>query len=327
MKRLLPLVAALCLAASASAEEPLRLVQTIPLPNVERRIDHLAIDVKGQRLFIAALENNSLEVVDLRAGKRIQSIGGLSEPQGAAYDPATGRLFVANGGSGALDIFAGAPLKRVQTVAVGADADNVRLEATGARVFVGSRSGALSILDALDGRLMGEIKLPAHPESFQLEADGARLFVNLPGSNEIAVVDREKRVVVASWPSGSDGARANFPLALDEAGKRLFVGCRQPARALVYDTANGKRIAALEIGADTDDLFYDAKRRQLYVSCGGGSVDVLGEDSQGQFRLIRHVATAAGARTSLFVPTLNLLCVAVPHRGEQAAEIRVYQVQ
>ncbi len=326
MKRWLP-VLILGLTATVSAQGPLALRRTIPLPGVEGRVDHLAVDERGQRLFVAALGNNSLEVVDLHAGKRLQSVTGLAEPQGAAYDPATGRLFVANGGSGALDVFEGNPtLRRVQSVALGGDADNVRLSADGRRVFVGCRAGALAVLDARDGRHVGEIPLPAHPESFQVESAGARIFVNLPRADQIAVVDREKGAVAASWPLALIGAHANFPLALDEAGRRLFVGCRAPPRTLIYDTASGQRTASLEIGADADDLFYDAKRRQLYVSCGGGSLEVWAEDSPARFHLAQRVPTAPGARTSLFVPALDLLCVAVPRRGEQGTEIRVYQL-
>jgi DNA-binding beta-propeller fold protein YncE len=78
----------------------LRQVQTIPLPNVEGRIDHFGIDVAGQRLFVAALGNNTVEVLDLRQGKRLTTITGLKEPQGIFYVPNSNRLFVANGDDG-----------------------------------------------------------------------------------------------------------------------------------------------------------------------------------------------------------------------------------
>lgn len=315
----------LAFAGASPGQEGPKLVKTIPLPGVEGRIDHLAVDVKRQRLFVAALGNNTLEVVDLLAGKRVQTVTGLAEPQGAAYDSQSERLFVANGQSGMLDIFGGSPLERIQSVKVGDDADNVRFDAATKQVIVGYGSGALAFLDAGDGRKLGEIKVAGHPESFQLEDGSARIFVNIPGADQISVVDREKRSVTAKWPLALIGPHANFPLAVDKIRHRVFSGCRVPPRVLIYDSTSGELKDKLDIGADTDDLFYDSKRRRLYVVCGGGSLDVFGEGSSGRIEKVQSLATAPGARTALFVPELDFLCVAVPHRGGQGAEVRIYR--
>jgi DNA-binding beta-propeller fold protein YncE len=222
------------------AEEagPLRLIQTIPLRNVEGRIDHMAVDLKGERLFIAALGNNTVEIVDLRAGKHMETITGLHEPQGVGFVPEFNKIFVANAQSGACEVFDGSSFKRIKSIKLSDDADNIRYDAAARRVYVGYGSGGLGIIDAATGDQLGEIKLDGHPESFQLEKSGPRIFVNIPTSQKIAVVDREKRAAVTSWPVG--GATANFPMALDETHHRLFVGFRKPAKLSVFDTESGK---------------------------------------------------------------------------------------
>jgi len=119
--------------------------------------------------------------------------------------------------------------------------------------------------------------------------------------------------------------QANFPMALDETNHRLFVGCRKPARLVIFDTETGNQVQDLEISGDTDDLFYDVKRQRIYISCGEGSIDVISEESGNAFRPLAKVKTASGARTCLFSPELDRLFLAVPHRGNQRAEIRVYK--
>ena len=173
--------------------------------------------------------------------------------------------------------------------------------------------------------MLGEAKLSGHPESFQLERSGSRAFVNVPTGEQIAVVDRTAMKVIATWPVVA--AKANFPMALDEANHRVFVGCRRPAKVLVYDTATGKESSSFDIVGDTDDLFYDAVRKRLYVSGGEGYVDVFQEQDAGRFARVAHTATAPGARTSLFVPELSRLYLAVPHRGNQKAEVRIYEAR
>jgi hypothetical protein len=294
----------------------LRLERSIALPGVEGRIDHLAADVAGARLFVAALGNQTIEVIDLPGGKVAGRIGGLGEPQGLAYVPELARLFAADGADGAFRIYDGHTLKLLETVKLGGDADNVRYDATRKQVWVGYGDGALAVLDAATGKRLGEVKLDGHPESFQLEPSGTRIFVNVPNAGHVAVIDRVEQRILGKSPL--PGAAANFPMALDSDGRRLFIGCRKPPEVVVLSWA-GKRTESQPIHGDTDDLFWDAKRSRLYVSCGEGFLDVL----EGAKRV--SIATAAGARTSLYVPQLDRLFLAVPHRGAQRAEIRVYR--
>jgi DNA-binding beta-propeller fold protein YncE len=309
---------------ATQAQEPLAFVRAIELPRVEGRIDHLTIDSAQQRLFVAALGNNSVEVLDLRSATDTRSIPGFHEPQGIGQ-PLDGNLVaVANGGTGDLVLVGRTDLRVAKTVSLGDDADNVRFDRLTRHFFVGYGSGALAAITE-DGRRVGDVKLDGHPESFQLQASGTRIFVNVPDARHIAVVDRRAMKVEATWPITT--ASANYPMALDEAGHRLFVGCRRPAVVLVINTDTGKVVSSAEIAGDTDDMFYDVKRQRLYVIGGDGFVDVLRRSDRDHLERIARVTTAAGARTGLFVPDSDRLYVAVPHRGRQRAEIRVFDAR
>jgi DNA-binding beta-propeller fold protein YncE len=302
----------------------LTLVRSIELPHVEGRIDHLAYDAKTQRLYVAALGNNSVEVLDAKAGVHLRSLPGFREPQGIAVAVDGRTVAVANGQGEGLQFLNADDYRQGAAVRLGDDSDNVRYDAAAKRLYVGFGAGALAAVDPAAGKVLGEVKLAGHPESFQLEPEGSRVFVNVPDAQQIAVVDRSSMKVTSTWRVTT--ARANYPMSLDEPNHRVFIGCRRPARALVLDTTSGKQTAAFEIVGDTDDLFYDPARKRLYVSGGEGFIDVIQDQGGTRFVRIAHLATAAGARTSLFVPDQARLYLAVPHRGNQRAEIRVYEV-
>jgi DNA-binding beta-propeller fold protein YncE len=314
-------------------QERLALVQRIAMPNVEGRIDHLAVDRDRQRLYVAALGNNTVEVIDLHAGTRVYSIPRLHEPQGIAVAPELTRVIIANGQGGEVQIrdAADPQVALKSAVPTSDDADNVRYDAKTTHAYVGYGNGALMAIDVASAKSAGEIKLAGHPESFQLERLGPRIFVNVPTAKHIAVLDRQAMKVVTTWPVTD--AQSNYPMALDEPGHRLFIGCRRPAKVLIYDTVSGKVTGSMDIVGDTDDLFYDATRKRLYVSGGEGFLDVFQQEQQPQqqhaakFTRVAHLPTAAGARTCLFVPELNRLYLAVPHRGNQQAEIRVFDMK
>jgi len=295
------------------------------MPDVEGSIDHLSIDTAAQRLFVAALGNNTVEVLDLKAGRHIKSLPGFREPQGIAIVPDAKLVAVANGQGNGAQFIDASDFHPTTTVRLGDDSDNVRYDAAAKRLYVGFAGGALAAIDPTNGKVLGEAKLSGHPESFQLERSASRVFVNVPDADQIAVIDRNAMKVIATWPVV--GAKSNFPMALDEANHRVFVGCRRPAKVLVYDTATGKESGSFDIVGDTDDLFYDATRRRLYVSGGDGYLDALQEQDANRFARVAHLATAAGARTSLFVSEQGRLYLAVPHRGNQKAEVRIYETR
>lgn len=307
--------------AWGQASQSLRLEKVIRLPDVSGRIDHMAVDVKGERLFVAALGNNTVEVIDLKARKRVKTITGLLEPQGVRYIADTNRLYVANGKDGSVRVFDGSSYALLRTVDYGDDADNVRYDPERKRIYVGYGSGALGEIDS-DGNKVADIKLDAHPESFQLEKDTPRIYVNLPGSRKIAVVDREKHTVTATWGTGM--AFANFPMALDEGDHRLFVVTRLPARLLVLNTDTGKIVQKLPAVGDCDDVFYDKARRRIYASGGEGAITVFEQKDTDHYIQSARITTVKGARTSFFSPELDRLFLAVRREGSQPAAIQVF---
>jgi len=318
----LAVLAALASALPAAGGDNLTLVRTIPLPHVEGRIDHLAIDEAGARLFVAALGNDTVEVVDLKTGAVAHTIVDLAEPQGVFFVPRLNRLFVATGGNGTLRVFEGTTFADIATLQLSSDADNVRYDAAVNQIYVGYGNGALGVVDAATNAIVAKIPLAAHPEGFQLEPDGALLFVNVPGAHQVAVVDRAQRKVVATWPTGA--VAANYPMALDAPDHRLFVGCRAPPRLLVLDTRTGAEVDRLSLHDDCDDVFFDAARHQVYASCGEGFLDVFTRTDARRYRRTESVATADKARTCGFDG--RRLYVAAPRWSGRDAAVRVYEV-
>jgi DNA-binding beta-propeller fold protein YncE len=302
---------------------PLKLEKTIELPGVKGRIDHMSLDVVGQRLFVSALGNNTIEVIDLKAGKRANTISGLKEPQGALYVADKNRLFVASSKDGTVKIFDGTSFQLLKTVEYGDDADNLRYDAARERVYVGFGGGALGELD-IEGQKTAETKLDAHPESFQLEKGSSRIYVNLPGSRKVAVMDREAHSVVTSWGMGL--TLGNYAMALDEADHRLFVVSRVPARLVVMDTATGKVVQKLAAVGDCDDIFWDASRKRIYATGGDGAISVFEQRDADHYNEKRRMPTVKGARTSFFSPDLGRLYVAVRRQGSTPAGLQVFSV-
>ncbi len=308
----------------AQGAGPLVLEKEVALPRVEGRIDHFSVDVPNQRLFVAALENGSVEILDIRRGERTAEIKGLEEPQGVYYDFKTGRLYVATGGDGKLRIYDGKSLTVRETLGFGGDADNVRYDQQTGNIWVGYGNGGIAIANAA-GQNVGSVALGTHPESFQFEQNGDRVYVNVPKQFGITVVDRKKRGVVAKWGLGVQPG--NYPMALDDTHKRLFVGCRLPAKLVVLDTTSGRIVASMSTIGDADDIFYDGGRRFVYAIGGEGAVEIFRQRDADHYEPERRIMTAPGARTGLFVPALNRLFVAVPRRGLQSAKVLVYEVK
>jgi YVTN family beta-propeller protein len=323
MLRLL-LVCLLAIASTTAARaqpSPLRLEAKIPLGNVAGRIDHMAFDVARNRLLVAELGNNSLGVVDVDARKVIHRISGLKEPQGAAYLASRDLLYVANGGDGVVRVHRGSDFSTAALIPLGGDADNVRLDAAANRIVVGYGKGALAIIDPAGRAKVADIPLKAHPESFQLDPGSDRIFVNLPEAHSIAVVSRASGQEVADWRQSHGG---NFAMALDNEAQRVLVVFRSPSKFVALAKDTGAVVAETDTCGDVDDLFLDAKRQRVYVSCGQGFIDVLDARDSGFARLGR-IATAAGARTSLFVPEADRLFLAVRAQAGQPAAIWIYR--
>jgi DNA-binding beta-propeller fold protein YncE len=307
---LILLAALLCMAVGnscAAKPAPLALERTIELKGVTGRIDHLAIDLARKRLFVAELGNGTVDVIDLAAGTVIRRIEGLKEPQGLAYAPGADILAVASAGDGSVRLFRGADLAPAGTVNLADDADNIRLDTRTGNIVVGYGSGGLAVIDPAKASLITRIPLPAHPEGFQLDPDTRRAFVNVPDARQIAVVDLDAGAQTASWRIPD--LRANFPMTLDAARAAIAVVFRSPARLVIVDAKTGIPTSTLVTCGDADDVYFDAKRGRVYVSCDDGNTDAWQQDGD-RFRRLNLLKTASGARTSLFVPDLDRLFVA-----------------
>jgi hypothetical protein len=286
----------------------------IPMSGVSGRIDHLAYDSAGHRLFVAALGNNTVEVVDLAAQSRIHSISGMHEPQGVAYLALNGQLVVANGSSGACVFYDGRSYAETGRVDLGDDADNVRSD--GSRVFIGYGNGGIAVIDPLAMKKVGDLPLKGHPESFQL-GDSGRIFINVPDEGEIVAGDLRSLQVTDHWRN--KGASANFPMAPDLQNRRLFIAYRHPAELRVLDARSGRLVASTPCVGDADDVWYDPVSGLVFVSGGEGFIDVFRGTT-----LVNHLATRKGARTCLWLPREKKLVLAAPARGGEPAELWVY---
>jgi hypothetical protein len=205
------------------------------------------------------------------------------------------------------------------------DADNVRYDGIAGHAIVGYGAGGLRVIDPATGRSVRDIALPGHPESFQLESRGPRIYVNVPAARSVVVVDRTTGATLARWTTGD--ASANFPMALDEAHRRLFVGARSPPTLLAYDLDSGQVVARLAIGRDVDDLFWDAAHERLYAICGEGRVDVIAAPAADRYAVESSIPTARGARTGLFVAEDSALYVAAPASRDAPARILVFRAR
>jgi hypothetical protein len=290
-------------AAQPAASHLLGQDSSIMLPGTGGRIDHMAIDLPRRHLFVAELGNGSLDVVDLASGMVIHRISGLKEPQGIGYDSKSDLVLVASGGDGMLRSYSGGDFAPRGVLALGDDADNLRIDPRNGHVIVGYGSGALAIIDPQTMRKLLEIPLAGHPESFRLS--GSRVFINVPDAGQVAVADLDSAKIIAIWkPTFS----SNFPMILDDGGD-VGVVFRGQSKLALLSASSGAVIASADTCGDADDLFFDARRKYFYVSCGSGEVDVMGRDQAG-LHMLSRIRTSAGARTSLFVPELDQLFVA-----------------
>lgn len=320
---LVSIAAAACGASTPTGIDPgapLVLERAIALPEVRGRIDHLAWDPAGRRLFVAALGNGTVEVIDVTAGRPAGRISGLHEPQGLAWLARSGELAVASG-DGTVGFYAGATLEPVATIDLGEDADNLRIDPRSGALVAGYGSGGLAIIDPVGHQIVGRIALDGHPEGFQL--DGNRAYVNIPDRRQIVAVDLSMGAVAQTWPMGL--RLMNFPMGVDGEHRVLATAFRLPARLMIMDLPGGRVRQILPTCGDSDDLFFDNRRSRLLVICGSGEVRVYGLGPQG-YAAAGEVATRAGARTGLWVADRERLFVAARAAGGQPAALFIYRL-
>ena len=311
-----------CKSQSTFGEKYLQLNKTILLPNIKGRIDHIDINVKEKILYVAALGNNTLEIVDLTNGKLIHSILGLDEPQGVGYIPLTNEIFVANGGSGNCYFYNASTLEKTATIHLSSDADDVRYDSSSHSIYVGYGEGGIAIIDANTHKQTGDVKLPAHPEGFQIDSKANIILVNVPDKNMIGIIDLAQLKLIGSWKRNSPSV--NFPMAIDAQNNYAFIGYRHPAKLVVLDIKNGKEISSNNMVSDVDDLYYDKNKKRVYISGGGGYINIFQQVGAGTYKQITSMVTRNGARTSLLIPRLNFFVLAERAEYGNPARLLIY---
>jgi DNA-binding beta-propeller fold protein YncE len=322
-----PLAVLVCaLAAPAADPSALELEKTIELKGKAGNLDHLALDAKRDRLFLANKANNTLDIIDLKTGKLHDQKPNQVAIQGVAYAADLDRVFVGLGRDGLWNVFDGESYKLLKTGKFKDDADNVRYNPATHLVYIAHAEKALGVIDAKSYALKADIKLSAGAESFALEAKRPRLYLVTPSPCQLLVIDTDKNSVVNTYPiKSASGAQA---VALDEENHRVFVGCNKEPMMVVLDTESGKEVATAPLAGEVDDLFYDAKRKRLFASCGEGSLVVIEQQDADHYKVLEKVPTAKGARTCLYVPETGKLYLGVPRQeGKEGPEVRVYQVK
>jgi DNA-binding beta-propeller fold protein YncE len=321
--------------AVALAKAPLLYKGAILMPEVPQGpySDHLAVDPAEHRLFATPQAAKSVYVLDFQSGKVLKSIPGFGNPHSVFYAAALHRLFVADGGDGSLKVFDSKDYHLIKRIALLADADGIAYDKRTKYLYVnnggegaGKDYSLISIIDTVSLEVKGEVRLDADKlEATVIDPDAPRMFADLPGKNQVAVIDLNSRRVLATW-SVAPG-KSNMALAYDPAMHRLYVGCRDTevrGQIVVLDASNGKLITSLPIGGWTDQIEWDAARKRLYTSCGTGQVFTYQLESDGKYRELPTVDTAILAKTSLFVPSLDRLYVSAPHLADFDARIMIF---
>jgi hypothetical protein len=318
----------LCAQTQSRAVLPLQLEEEIPVPGVAGRMDHFTADVKRKRLFVSALGNNSVEVIDVFAGKVMHSIHGLAQPQGPLYVADVDKLYVANAEDGKVRVYDGASYMLRKTIDFGADPDNMRYDPASKRVFVGfgEEDGGIAMIDPATDERVGEVyKTGGHPESFQVEASGKRIFVNCPDAgNVVESIDRRSGAVT-KWPL--KGLRGNYAMALNEEDHRLFTITRKLPMLVVFNTESGAEVARMPAAGESDDVFFDSSRKRIYEIGGEGSIGVFQQDDPDHYSLLGNVPTGIGIRTGYFFAKRDRFYVGVPAKGNEPAQVWTYEAE
>jgi WD40 repeat protein len=290
--------------------EVLKQIKEVTVSNIEGTVQHMAADVKRNRIFLAATSNNTIEIFDAQTLQHLNTIEGLSQPQDVIFLPESDELLVSNAADGTLRSYDAKTFKLIDSKPMGGDANRICVTPNGKFVIVGWGVGGLAIVDRQSGKRI-DVELQSHPEAFQLDSAGNRLFVNLPGVGEVAVVDRRSQTVTESWPIRQHD---NVAMALDEADRRLFVVCHRPSKLLVLNIDDGSIVSSMSTTSDADDVFYDQQRKFIYVIGGEGEIAVYKQATADEYSPMGKTDTVEDARTGLFVPEWNRLFVVARNR-------------
>jgi DNA-binding beta-propeller fold protein YncE len=320
----------------AGAQEPLKLVATTPMPGFSGDFDHFAVDLTGNRLFLAAEKNKTVEVFDLRSGKRIHSITGFGDPHVMVYLPNSNSLIVTDEEDdfGMVELVSAKDYKIVDTIKLPPGADHAAFNPVNKYYYVqsggekGSKTHMINIIDTATFKRVGDIEgVPGEDnEAMTIDRAGKKLYANLTGTDEIGVIDLDTRQLIARWPLPD--AHVAHGIALDEPNHRVFVATRKPPKFIAFDTDTGKVIADLPCTDVNSDMWFDAAHKRIYVT-GSDKTSVFKQIDADHYEHIVEVPTAYRAKTSILVPQMNRLYIGVSNTGKEAAEmsLRIYDLQ
>lgn len=340
MKACLLIVAALGLFVPSRARcqttPPMKLIETIPLPNVEGYFDHMAVDLKGQRLFLPGEHQRTVEVIDLREGKVMHTITGFGgDPRKTIYLPETNEIWVDDGDS-TVKAFSGDTYELVRNIPLSGHnldkdsrkvPDNGVYEQTTHLFYLGDRAdstpnagpkGSIEIVDVKNGSLVASIDVDGkNPAGLVLDPSSSKLYVVMGDTNQVIVIDREKHSVIATWPI--TGGPEPHAVALDAVNRRLFIGSRvkrghlyRPGKLVVMDADSGRVIDAIDTEGGVDEIEWEPKSKRIYYTGTTGFIDVFKQTNADHYEHLGKVATGAIAKTSLLVPELSRFYSAVP---------------
>lgn len=315
-----------CFISAFAQEKPteigLKLSHSIVLSNVKGGFDLMASDVKGKRLFVAAQDNHTIEVIDLNDMKSLKSVSGFEEPKWIVYRPESNRLYVATALDGKVTVLDSRTYQPIKTYTFKEKCNNLGFDAAKNFLYVGvgNTFGSIGIIDVIKDKIVGEIALSNYPKQFELA--GNKMYINVPKTNSIEVADLTSRKIVAKW-NVKDGIE-NVPMGIDRVHQLLFVGCVS-GKLIVYDLKTEKPVSTIDISKDADGIYYDSKRSQIYVSCGEGYIDIIRQIRPESYKPITKIQTVVGAGTSLFIPELDIFILAVPKTDINKAGIWVYK--
>jgi DNA-binding beta-propeller fold protein YncE len=322
------------LTVKAQEKLPLKLIVTTPMPGFTGDFDHFALDLKGNRLFLAAEDQKTVEVFDLRTGKRIHSIEGFGHPLTMAYLPESDRLVVTNGDTDDVALVDCKEYKVINTLKLAKGVDHSALNPINRHFYVENgatadgKSHSLAIIDTKSFKIVGEIPgLSGNSnEGMVIDRAGKNLYVNLTGSDEVGVIDLDTRQFIAKWPLPD--VHVAHAIALDEANHRLFTATRKPPQFVVFNTDTGKVVSSLPCVGVNSDMSIDVARKRIYIT-GSDTASVFAQRDADHYEHIAEVPTAYRAKSSILVPELKRLYVADSGKGKPDAKLalQIFEVQ
>jgi DNA-binding beta-propeller fold protein YncE len=322
--------------APTETNAPMRLVQTIPLPNVEGYFDHMAVDTKGQRLFVPGEHQRTIEVIDLRTGKDIHTISGFGgDPRKTIYLPQTNEIWV-DDGDASVKAFSGETYELVKNIPLSGhdlDKDSRRVPDNGVYdpatglFYLGDRAdglkkegikGSIEIVDLKSGKYVGSIEVDGlNPAGLALDPKSPKMYVVTGDTSNVIVIDREQRKVLATWPI--TGGPEPHAVAFDGAHHRLLIGSRvkrshiyKPGKLVVMDSDTGKVIDAIDTEGGVDEVEYEPASHRVYYTGTTGFVEVFKQIDADHYERLGRVATGPIAKTSLLVPDMKRFYAAIP---------------